>query len=192
MGEGKFFIISAPSGAGKTTLTYEVLKKLKSRYPISKVITYTTRASRPKEVHGTDYHFLSEQEFLNKKEKDFFLETTKYHENYYGSPKNILDKSKKGESFIIVADLPGAKNFLKLLPNPILIWIEPPSLIELEKRLQKRNDSRENINARIELARKEIETEKKDKLFKYHLINDNFDQTVNELIKIIENELKGK
>lgn len=186
MQAGKFFIISAPSGAGKTTLTNEALKKLKDKYQINKVITYTTRMPREKEIHGVDYHFLSEQEFLNKKKNGFFLETTKYHNNFYGSPANILDKTKRGESFIIVADRPGAKNFSKLLQKPVLIWIEPPSLIELEKRLKKRQDSDETIKERLSLVKTEIENEKKEPLFKYHLINDDFKTAVKELKDIIK------
>lgn len=189
MKKGKVFIISAPSGAGKTTLTNQVLKNLESKYPISKVITYTTRKPRQNEINGKDYNFLSEEDFLKKKKDGFFLETTKYHENYYGSPADILDKIKQGQSFIIVVDYPGAKTFLKLIPDPILIWIEPPSLEELEKRLKKRNDSYETIKTRLEMAKKEIDIENKEKLFEYHLINNNFDQTINELIKIIENKI---
>ncbi|MFH1644086.1 MAG: guanylate kinase [bacterium] len=190
--QGKIFIISAPSGAGKTTLTLEGLNRLKNKYPISKVITYTTRKPRQNEKHGKDYHFLSETEFLNKQKKGFFLETTKYHDNYYGSPTDILDKIKQGQSFIIVVDYPGAQNYLTLIHNPILIWIEPPSLSELEKRLKKRNDSAELIKTRLKLAEKEMITEKKEHLFKYNLINDDFEKTVNKLISIIEKEISNE
>lgn len=166
------------------------MNRLTDKYPISKVITYTTRKPRPNEIYGKDYHFLSEVDFLNKKKDGFFLETTKYHDNYYGSPADILNKINLGQSFIIVVDYPGAKTFLNLIPNPILIWIEPPSLDELEKRLKKRNDPIQKIKDRIKLAEKEIKTENIEKTFKYHLINDILEDTVNELVQIIELNLK--
>ena len=188
MKNGLFFVVSAPSGAGKTTLSTAVINKLKEKHQVSKVITYTSRPRRKGEVDGTDYHFISNSDFLQKEINQYFLETTKYHNYFYGSPSSILEKSKTGKSFVIVTDYKGGKNYLKLLKNPILIWIEPPSLEELEIRLKKRNrEDFKKISERLEMAKIEIETERKNKIFHYHVINDNFEKTVSELCKIIEN-----
>jgi len=187
---GRFFIIAAPSGAGKTTLTHAAIKKLSPKYNISKVITYTSRPPRKDEVDGKDYHFLSKEEFIKKQKENFFLEITQYNNNFYGSPTDILAKAKEGTSFIFVADRAGAKSALKLLPEPILIWIEPPSLEELKNRLTKRkSESEEQLNRRLNLAEQEMAEEKSEQLFKHHLINDDFEITVSKLVKIIEDEL---
>src|SRR5436853_2205355 len=96
--QGTLFIISAPSGGGKTTLVYEVIKRLAATIPLCKVITYTTRAPRPNEHNGDDYYFVTNEEFLAKKEHNFFIETTLYDTNWYGSPRSVLDGLTQGTS----------------------------------------------------------------------------------------------
>ena len=157
---GEIFVISAPSGAGKTTLTYAVIERLKNTIDISKVITYTSRTPRPNEVAEKDYVFVSREEFLEKKKHNFFLETTEYNGEHYGSPAHIKEEIKRGESFILVIDLVGVHSVIKLLENPVLIWITPPSLSVLEERLSKRGETKEKIKERLALAEQELQEEK--------------------------------
>lgn len=189
MKQGKIFIISASSGAGKTTLTNEVIKRLSHKFNISKVITYTTRSPRIDEINGKDYYFLTEKEFKQKLKADFFLETTKYNESFYGSPKNILENIKYGKSFILITDLKGIKVLKKLIPKAILIWINIPNLEILRQRLINRGDNFKKIEQRLKLAKIELKEIKKTDFFNYKIINDKFDQTSQKLMQLISHEL---
>lgn len=187
---GKLFIISAPSGAGKTSVTMKVIEKLKNIIPIKKVITYTTRPPRPGEINGIDYHFISTQDFLKNKSAGFFLETTNYANSFYGSPSYIINDLKNGQSFVIVTDMAGAKNFKKnIMPDAVTIWITVSDGQELRKRLEKRGDPKEVIEKRLKLALEESALEAKEKTFNYHVKNDVFEQAVDEVIKIIKQNL---
>jgi guanylate kinase len=189
MKTGKIFIIAAPSGAGKTTVTNETIKRLINKIDITKVITYTTRAPRAGEINGKDYHFISNKDFENKIKNNFFLETTKYSGELYGSPANIINDLKLGKSFIIVTDLVGVKEYKKLLPNAILIWLSVPSLEILKERLIKRGDEKNKIEKRLELAAQELKEADKPRFFDFKIINNIFDQTVAELCKVIETNI---
>lgn len=187
---GKLFIISASSGAGKTSIATTVIEKLKNTIPISKVITYTTRNPRPEEINGIDYNFISTQDFLKKETAGFFLETTKYTNQYYGSPSSIIQDLKKGKSFIIVTDMAGAINFKhNIMPNAITIWITVSDTQELRKRLEKRGDPSDIIEKRLKLTSEETRKESREKYFDYHVENDIFDQAVAQVIEIIKNNL---
>ncbi|MCF7800066.1 guanylate kinase [Candidatus Babeliales bacterium] len=192
---GKLFVISAASGAGKTTLSNEAIKRLqKDDYKISKVITYTTRQPRPGEIDKKDYFFVSYEDFEEKLKDNFFLETTRYHGNNYGSPASILESIKLGESFILVTDLEGSKRIKNLHKNAIFIWINPPSLEDLRTRLITRKDlSKKQIEERVEMAQKEMEEAAKsrnqEQLFDYNITNDVFDQTIQELVKLIKTKI---
>lgn len=182
--QGKIFVISAPSGGGKTTIAKEIIKKKGSALQLSKVITYTTRPQRPNEQDGVDYFFVSPKDFLLKKNQNFFLETTMYDNHWYGSPRSILTEVNEGKSFIFVLDRPGAKSIYKLIPDAILIWIDVPSIDVLADRLNKRHsESDASLERRIALAKQEIEEEKKHPFFTYHIIND----TLNKALQDVEN-----
>lgn len=191
MKKGKLFIISAPSGAGKTSIVKKVINELKDAVPIEKVITFTTRPKRQNETHGTDYFFLSPQEFLNKKKQDFFLETTEYNEHFYGSPKTVIQDIKKGNSFIIIADTKGAKKLKSsMIPDVITIWITVPSLEILRERLKKRHfNNHEFIKKRLKIAQDEIAQGAKERVFDYHVMNESLEEAVNNVVSIIKNEL---
>ncbi|MFA5074872.1 MAG: guanylate kinase [Candidatus Babeliales bacterium] len=192
---GKLFVLSAASGAGKTTLSNETVKRLqKEDYKISKVITYTTRPPRPGETDKKDYFFVSHKEFEQKFKDNFFLETTKYHGNNYGSPAYILDLIKLGESFILVTDLEGSKRIKNIYKDAIFIWINPPSIKELKIRLIARKDlNKKQIEDRLEMAQKEMEEAAKsrnqEQLFDYNVTNEIFENTVQELVKLIKNKI---
>jgi guanylate kinase len=187
---GLLFIISSPSGGGKTTIAKNVIVKLKRDFPITKVITYTSRQPRNNEVHGRDYFFISKIEFLQKVQEDFFLETTKYNGELYGSPMSIIKEIKNEKSFIIVTDRDGAKNYSKLINTAILIWIVPPSLQILKNRLIKRSTETEaEIDMRIKLAKNEIQREQNNKIFKYYIVNDGLEEAIDKISLIIIKEI---
>ena len=187
---GKLFVISAPSGGGKTTLTKSVLRILEKDFPISMVATYTSRPPRHNEINGKDYNFISRNDFIKKMNAGFFLETTEYDNEFYGSPASILIDMKQGKSSIIVITRSGAKNILTAVSNLVLIWISIPSIKILKDRLTKREtETPKEIDARIKIAEKEIEDEKNNIIFDYHVMNDNFEKAANQICQIIKKEL---
>ena len=187
---GKLFIVSAPSGAGKTTLVIKALKALQNDFPIKRVITYTSREPRETEQNKIDYLFLSKKEFEEKIRNNFFLEHTEYAGNYYGSPSSIFDYMRNGKSFIMIIDLVGAKKIKQIAPQATFIWIAPPSLNILEKRLRNRKtDNDIKIIERLEVAQKEMTEKASLSFFDYHVINNDITDSVNKLISIIKNGL---
>jgi len=190
--QSSLFVVSAPTGGGKTTLVVRVLAKFGSTLPITKAITYTTRPARPGEINGKDYFFLSKEDFLNKKANGFFLETTQYDDQWYGSPINLMDEIKNGKSYILVTDRPGAKTIKALIPKAILIWIGVPNLDVVIHRLKNRGTEQcEQLARRVNLAAHEIEDEQNHPLFKYHIINRDLNEAVAELAYIMTQELQG-
>ena len=183
----KLIIISSPSGAGKTTLCKLLLKKLKN---ISLSISYTSRNKRLNEIDGRDYHFVSEKKFLNLKKKNFFIETAKNFNNYYGSPfANIKKANKENINILFDIDWKGARKIRNNYPkkNIIDFFILPPSKTELKKRLIKRGrDNDKEIKLRLSYAILEM---KHYKEYKYVLINDKVHKTVDEIKNIIENNI---
>ena len=190
MKKGTLFIVSAPSGAGKTSLTNHVVQTLAPHYTISKIITYTTRPPRTGEISGVDYHFVSPTEFEEKKRTGQFLETTNYNGNLYGSPISILSDLENGKSFLLVLDRPGANHMKSLIKNPVLIWLTVPNEHTLQERIIHRGtESQQILEQRLLLAQQEIRDEERDQSFPHHVINNNFEQAAQEIIAIIKNEL---
>ncbi len=191
---GILFVISAATGCGKTTLVKEVLKKLPHTIYITRAVTYTTRPARHNESSDIDYHFLSLEDFNHKKAEGFFLETTLYDHNWYGSSKDILDQLQYGQSVLLITDFAGAKNIRHLVPEAVLIWIDAPSVATLIARLQGRKSERGvDLQERIDLARQEVMTEKSAEhvdLFDYHIINDDLTAASNTLCTLIGNTLR--
>jgi guanylate kinase len=186
---GKIFIIASPSGGGKTTIANGVIDKLHKMLSMKRVITYTSREKRSHEIHGKDYFFVSKEEFLKKKENDFFLETTTYNGELYGSSRNIVRNLKEGISYVIVVDREGVKSYTQFLNKDdiITIWIIPPNLKTLRERLIKRGtESRAQIDARVSLAKKEILWEENNRRFEYHIVNEDIDEAVNQVCLIVK------
>ena len=185
--KNKIIIISSPSGAGKTTICKYLIKKMNN---VDLSVSYTTRNKRNNEIEGKDYYFTSKDKFIELKRKNFFIETAKIFNNYYASPyTNINFTSKKNKHILFDIDWQGARNLRKKFnKNNILdFFILPPNITELKKRLIKRGrDNRKEIKLRLSLAMKEI---KHYKEYKYILINENVQQTVNNIIKIIDHNL---
>jgi len=181
MRNGNIFVISAPSGAGKSSLVNAVRKKDQK---IKVSISHTTRNIRPGEQDGVDYYFVSPAKFRSMLNDGEFLEHALVYDNHYGTNKNTINKLiAGGYDVILEIDWQGAQQIKQQNPAAILIFILPPNLIELENRLKNRNtDSKEVIKKRLNLAKDDINHAKD---FDITLINDNFDRTVGELYSII-------
>jgi guanylate kinase len=152
---GALFIVSAPSGAGKTTL----VRKLMAVDPgIRHSVSYTTRAPRPGEQHGHDYNFVDIQTFLAMRERGEFLEWAEVHGNFYGTSRNwLLDEMRAGRDTLLEIDWQGAQQVRELMPHAVTIFIVPPSIEELERRLRSRGqDSEEVIQRRVAAALSEL------------------------------------
>ncbi|CAL4322265.1 guanylate kinase [Buchnera aphidicola] len=180
---GTIFIISAPSGAGKSSL---IKKFLESKYldNIYSSISYTTREIRNGEIEGVHYHFVSKKKFKNLINKNFFLEYAKVFKNFYGTSLNSLKKLlKQGIDVFLDIDWQGAKEIKKKIPSSKSIFILPPSKKDLYKRLKKRNrDKRNIILNRLKNSSKEI-----SHLYEYDylIINDNFKKSLKAIKNII-------
>ena len=184
-----FIIISAPSGSGKTTIC-KYLQKLDSSINFS--VSCTTRQKRTNEVEGKDYFFITNEEFEKKINDAKFIEWEQIHGNfYYGTLKSTLEKAiNEDKRILLELDVKGAMSVKKLYPNKSLsIFIEPPSVEVLKLRLEKRGtDNDERIIKRLERLESELSYKSN---FDYHVINDDLDQAVNEIMSIIKNESKG-
>lgn len=180
-------IVSAPSGAGKTTLVNKLLEEIDFA---KRVITATTRPKRPGEEHGKDYYFLTKEEFERKIEKDEFIEWAKVYDNYYGVLKEELFRIKAlNQEAILVVDVQGAKTIREKIKEDIFsIFILPPSLEELERRLLTRgpkdvtNYIDENLEKRKAKAKEEI---KELKNFDFVIVNDYLDKALEKLRCIV-------
>ena len=181
---GRLFVITAPSGAGKTSLIDAVMQD----DPALRIsISYTTRSPRPGEKDGVDYHFVDRKTFLAMRERGEFLESAEVHGNYYGTGKQvILDAVKRGDDLILEIDWQGAQQVRRLYPGCIGIFILPPSVEELERRMRSRGqDSDEVIRQRVQNAREELSHAGE---FKYAIINKDFETARRELASIIQRE----
>jgi len=179
----KLIIISSPSGAGKTTICKYLLKKIKD---VDLSISYTTRQQRKNETNKKDYFFTNQDNFMKLKENNFFIETAKNFNNYYGSPySNIKNSFKKSHHILFDIDWKGARKLRKNYnKNQILdFFILPPSKRELKKRLEKRGrDKKNEINIRLSYAMSEMGHYNE---YKYVIVNDKILDTVNTLMSII-------
>ena len=177
---GKLFVISGSSGVGKGTVIKEFLKK----HPEFKLsVSCTTRKPREGEVHGENYFFLTQEEFISYRDNGEFLEWAEFSGNMYGTRRPYVDrKLAEGKNLILEIDTQGALKVKQVMPNAILIFILPPSIEELEARLRGRHtESEEAIQKRLGSIKMETENAKH---FDYQIINDNIDNAVVELEKI--------
>ena len=183
--EGVLLVISSPSGTGKTTICKKLLEYDKN---IHLSVSVTTRKKRKNEVEGIDYYFRSKKDFLNLKSQNSFIENAFVFENYYGTLKSeVLKQLENGIDVLIDIDWQGTRQITQAMKgNLIKIFLLPPSIDELKKRLSKRNsDSIKEINFRMSKALKEI---KHFDEYDYVLVNDNLDDTFQKIVKIIEVE----
>lgn len=181
--KGTLIVFSGPSGAGKDTVLDEFFKQ--EHEGVWKSVSYTTRAPRCGEKDGIDYHFISNDEFEDYISKGNMLEYTHYGLNYYGTPKTPVDEHLAlGDTVILKIEIEGAANIKKLYPDAVGVFICPPSLEVLEKRLRGRGSEKdEDILRRLEIAKKELEHSKN---YNYQIINDALENAVSDLSKIVK------
>ena len=183
--EGVLLVISSPSGTGKTTICKKLLEYDKN---IHLSVSVTTRKKRKNEVEGVDYYFRSKKDFLILKSENAFIENALVFENYYGTLKSeVLKHLDNGIDVLIDIDWQGTRQITKEMKgNLIKIFLLPPSINELKKRLSIRNsDSVNEINFRMSKALKEI---KHYNEYDYVLVNNNLDNTFQNIVKILEAE----
>lgn len=180
-GSGSIFIISAPSGAGKSTICKELVKQLPD---LILSVSYTTRPKRRGEVDGMDYFFISEEEFQKKLKDNFFIEWAEVYGNKYGTSKEFIAKViSEGKDILLEIDVQGAKNIKKAFKDAVAIFILPPSIQELEKRMKQRNEnSDEEMALRLQKAKDEI---MQSTFYDYIVINDNLNSAVEKIKSII-------
>jgi len=181
---GALFIVSAPSGGGKTSLVKALLE---AEHEVKLSVSYTTRPARPGEMNGRDYHFVAPAEFERMLEAGEFLENAVIYGNRYGtSRKWIAEQLRDGCDILLEIDWQGAQQVRKLMAGNVSVFILPPSLEVLEQRLKGRSqDSPEVVARRLAAARQEIGHVGE---FDYVIINEDFNRAAQDLISIIRAE----
>jgi guanylate kinase len=184
---GRLFVITAPSGAGKTSL----IKALLQDEPgLTLSISYTTRAPRPGEHNGREYHFVDEPTFLAMRDRGEFLESAEVHGNRYGTSRKVIsDTLERGQDLILEIDWQGARQVRTLHPECVGIFILPPSMGELERRLRGRGQDAEGVIQR-RLANAQAEMAHAGE-FEYAIINKDFNTARQELARIVRNERRA-
>ena len=188
MSDSKLFLISAPSGTGKSSLINKVLSMAsQSNLPLELSISYTTRVPRQGETDSDHYFFISHEEFIKKRDSNFFLEYANVHGNWYGtSVEFVQSKINSGINLILEIDVQGFRLINNLAFTHESIFILPPSIDSLEERIKNRgDDDLSAINLRLENARKELTFANE---YKHMIINDSFDHAAQALYRIISTE----
>ena len=180
MSKGKLFVISGASGVGKSTVLNKVMAE---RSDLRFSVSATTRAPRPGETNGINYYFVSKEKFQEMIAQDAFLEYDAHMDNYYGTPKEQLEEKLLTGSVILDIEPVGAFNVRRNCPDAVLIFIAPPSMEELERRLRSRGDTgEEQIRLRLDRAVWEMEQSAQ---YNYVVINGDVETCADEIIKII-------
>ena len=182
--KGKLLVISGPSGAGKSTV---VFKAIEGREDICFSTSVTTRSPRPGEVDGREYFFVSFERFLEMVENDELLEHAEYVANRYGTPRAYVEQRlNEGMNVILDIEVQGARQVRKKMPEAVLIFIAPPSIEELERRLRGRaTDTEAAIEGRLIRARQEFQ---EADFYDYLIVNDDVEKAAAKLNSIIEAE----
>jgi guanylate kinase len=181
MKKGRIFIISAPSGCGKTTLCRKLLR---SDAGLVRSISATTRPRRKGESRGHDYYFASKADFQKGIKRDRFLEWTRTYGWYYGTPKRFVNKMLgRGRDILLSIDVKGALKVKRIYPDAVLIFILPPSLKALKERLKKRDaDNKKEIEKRLKIVKRELSFAKQ---YDYAVVNDSVEKAVDKLKAIV-------
>ncbi len=184
MSRGLLFVVTAPSGAGKSSLIEALLKEDPS---LTLSVSYTTRPPRPGERNGREYHFVDDATFMAMLERGEFLESAQVHGCRYGTSHAVIrDTLERGRDLVLEIDWQGAQQVRRLHPEGIGIFILPPSVAELERRMRARaQDSEEVIRRRLESAEEEMSHAPE---FNYVIINKDFDEAKRDLQAIVRTE----
>ncbi len=183
--KGSLIVVSAPSGCGKDTVISKVLDKLGDSAVLS--VSMTTRAIRPGEAEGVNYYYVSADEFRQHIENGDLLEYAIYGSNYYGTPiKYLKERLEEGKTVFLIIEVEGGGNVKKIFPDATKIFIVPPSLEELERRLRSRGtDSEESIISRLEIAKKELcRAEEYDFIIENNVV----ENAVDDVISIVRSQ----
>ncbi|MFN3967096.1 MAG: guanylate kinase [Endomicrobiia bacterium] len=182
--KGLIIVISGPSGAGKTTVCKEILKRIKNTVFS---VSATTRKPRKGEIQGRDYFFVSKEKFKEMIRNKDLIEWAIVHNNYYGTPKKFLQKTiNSGKDIILDIDVQGGRKIKKLYPKGVFIFLMPSSLKALEQRIRKRaQDDEKTIKIRMKNVKKEISYMSD---YTYLVINDKLNDAVEDIISIIKAE----
>jgi guanylate kinase len=179
---GILLVLSAPSGAGKTTLARRLLQD----FPQAEFsVSFTTRAPRGAEKNGVDYHFIDAADFRARLDKNEMVESAEVHGHFYGSPQGVVDRAKANNGVAIFdIDVQGGAKIKAKYPDTVLVFVLPPSMEELERRLRDRKtDSEDTIQRRMLAARAEVE--KGLESYDYAIINDHLDAAYARLKAIV-------
>ena len=181
--KGRLFVISGPSGVGKGSVINLVLAQLPS---IELSVSATTRARRPHEIDGTSYHFLTEADFKQRVNQHEFYEHASYNNRMYGTLRSTVEsRTGAGVDLILEIDIQGARQVRKLAPTAVLIYMQPPGLAELEKRLRDRaTETEETVRERLAIAQEEQKSIRTDYRGHYVITNDVLEQCA-EVLKAI-------
>ncbi|AMC33371.1 guanylate kinase [Janthinobacterium sp. B9-8] len=184
MAKGNLFVVTAPSGAGKTTL---VAALLAADQNVQLSVSFTTRAARPGEVDGKDYHFVSREVFEQMIHNGDFLEHAEVYGNYYGTSQTWINTAiDTGRDILLEIDWQGAAQVRRLFPEAIGLFILPPSVEVLEQRLKNRGkDSDEVIERRMAVAKEEISHVEE---FDYVIVNEHIDEAVRDIVSAVRAE----
>ncbi len=182
--KGLIIVVSAPSGAGKTTVCERLLADMPE---LAMSVSYTTRRPRKGEKNGKDYFFVAKKTFLDELDRGRFLESAEVHGHYYGTPRDLLEKRiRAGKDTVLDIDVQGAYSIGQAFPDAVLILLMPPSLAELERRLKGRgSDKSKDIERRLWKASREFSCHPR---FDYLVVNEDIDEAVEDLKSIVRAE----
>lgn len=179
--KGRLFVVSGPSGSGKSSIIAKILDFLDLEFSVSA----TTRSPRPGEINGSHYHFISREMFEGMIERGELLEWARYNNHLYGTPLSPINTAtENGRDILLDIEIQGARQVKENRPESIMVFIAPPNIAELERRLRHRGDTSEaDIQDRLSIASQQLEVA--PELFDYVIVNDDLDDAIGELTKLI-------
>ncbi|XP_072944501.1 guanylate kinase isoform X2 [Epargyreus clarus] len=185
-------VLCGPSGSGKSTLLKRLLKEFPDRFGFS--VSHTTRGPRPGEKDGVHYHFTNKDDMTAAVEKGEFLETATFSGNMYGTSKRAVEAVRRsGKICVLDIEIEGVKQVKRTDLDPLLVFVMPPSIEELERRLRARNTEQEDaLKKRLDTACREIEFGREPGNFHIIILNDNLDKAYSELREFIAQNLEDK